>query len=174
MRVTQISSKAFRECQDQAMSSAISSIGWNYPSYKINAPTNWSQRRQDFQSLANALNSNDLQGAQTAFAALQKDSPQLSKLIQNNPNANSANPLATDFQNLSQALSSGDLSSAQAAFAKLQQDLQSVGAGHLRHHHGGGTIQQADAGNGGSQQAIVDSDGDHDGSTGQPSLSIQV
>jgi hypothetical protein len=94
------------------------------------------QRAGDFRALGKALRSGDLQGAQDAFAALQKD-------FQNGSNASTegSQPFsqntqaATDFQALQSALQSGDLSTAQKAFANLKTDLHGVGHAHRGHHH---------------------------------------
>lgn len=51
----------------------VSSLGNS--AYHVNLSNNRAQRQQAFQTLANALNSNDLSGAQSAFAALQKTLP---------------------------------------------------------------------------------------------------
>ena len=76
----------------------------------------WQQRKQDFDNLAKALQSNDLDAAKTAYATLTKNAPAGAA---NNPN----NPLAQ----IGKALQSGDLSGAQQAFSSLR----------THHHHGG-------------------------------------
>lgn len=159
------------------MSTSVSSVGTGYQTYQSSWQTNRQKGQQDFQALATALNSNDLSGAQTAFAALQKDVPGLSGSQQNSQTGNSNNPLTSDFQNLSQALSSGDLSSAQSAFAKLQQDLQTLVGGHRhRHHHGGGggiaaALAAVSSSNTGT---TTDSSADPNGSSSQTTLDIQA
>jgi hypothetical protein len=80
------------------------------------AVANWQQRQQSFQALTSALQSNDLAGAQQAFATLG-----------GNSTSQGNGPLAQ----LGQALKNGDLAGAQQA-AKA---LQSSRAKH--HHHGG-------------------------------------
>lgn len=153
------------------MSSAISSVGSTAQSYGLNAQSNRSKWRQDFQSLADALKNNDLQGAQTAFAALQTDSPRFGQLSQGKSTTATGNPAAADLQNLTQALSQGDLSSAQTAFAQLLQDLQAIGAG--RHHHqGAATNPVSSALSNLNGSSATDSDGDNDGST--PSVNVQA
>ena len=54
---------------------AVSSISSVNSSSAIQStrPSAFKQRNQDFQALSQALGSNDLAGAQSAFAALQKD-----------------------------------------------------------------------------------------------------
>ena len=82
------------------------------------------QIRQDFGQLANALQSGDLSGAQSAYSNLQQ-------LLQSRPgasnaNSNAPNTIQTDFASLGQALQSGDLNQAQSVFAQLQKDLQAA------------------------------------------------
>jgi hypothetical protein len=160
------------------MSTGISSVGTGYQAYQSSWQSNRQKGQQDFQALATALNSNDLSGAQTAFAALQKDVPGLSS--NGNPQgtqaANTNNPLTSDFQNLSQALSSGDLSSAQSAFAKLQQDLQTAVGGHRHHHHhgGGGGMAGATACQSSDAGTNAGSSADQNGSSSQTTLDIQA
>ncbi len=73
------------------------------------------KRRQDFQQLAQALQSGDLGAAQSAYSTLSKDFPNLT--------SNSNSPLAQ----VGKALQSGNLSGAQTAFA-------SIHGGHHHHH----------------------------------------
>jgi hypothetical protein len=83
----------------------------------------WQQRQQNFQALAQALNSGDLTAAKTAYAALTANrSGGGSGSAANNPNS----PLAQ----LGQALQNGDLAGAQTAFSAMR-------SGH--HHHSGAT-----------------------------------
>ncbi len=90
------------------------------------------QIKQDFQQLASALQSGDLQGAQSAYSNIQQ-------VLGNNATSTSSsggsNTLQNDFATLGQALQSGDLTQAQSAFSQLQSDFQagrqsgSAGAG---------------------------------------------
>ena len=73
----------------------------------------WQQRRQDFHNLSQALQSGDLSGAQSAFAAL---SAGRSSQAASHPNSL--------FSQLGQALQGGNLSAAQQAFAQIQQRRQ--------------------------------------------------
>jgi len=94
----------------------------------------------DLAAIGNALQKGDLNGAQTAFATLQKDMQQMRQTqggqqtqgahhhhhhhhggAQNAQNTTS-NPFS-DLAAISSALQNGDLSGAQKAFATLQQDL---------------------------------------------------
>jgi ribosomal protein S20 len=104
--------------------SAVSSNGYDYPSQ-------FSGIRNDVQALEKALNSDDLAGAKTAFAAFQQDVQKVGQ-----PQQSSQNSLQTDLQDLEKALSSGDIDGAKKAFAAFQQDVQNkIGHGHHHHHH---------------------------------------
>jgi hypothetical protein len=94
-----------------------------------------------FKALATALQNGDLSGAQTAFAALQKNRPQRPASAQDKEGTN---PVEQDFNTLQTALQKGDLSAAQQAFSSIQQDFQKMGGarGH-HHHHGGGDATSA-------------------------------
>jgi len=109
----------------------------NYPSPVQN---NFKQRQQDFQNLADALQAGNLQGAQQAFAALQKDcssSPNVTSVTGTSQTGQSS-PLRQDIQTLQSALQANDLAGAQKALTSFQHDLQQVGQAHPhRHHHGG-------------------------------------
>jgi DNA-binding FadR family transcriptional regulator len=108
----------------------------------------------DFNALGQALQSNDPQKAQEAFAKLQQDIQSIQgrhhhhhhhhkasgstqgttgNQTQNGQQGSAQNTFATDFNALGQALQSNDPQKAQEAFAKLQQDIQSVQGRH--HHH---------------------------------------
>jgi DNA-binding FadR family transcriptional regulator len=92
------------------------------------------QRKTDWQSLASALQSGDLTGAQQAFSSLQ------AMQTGGNQGASSTSPISSDFTALGKAIQSGDLNAAQTAFQKLQTDMQTMRA-HHHHHHQGGTTQ---------------------------------
>ena len=96
----------------------------------------FAERRKSMQALNSALQGDDLQAAQSAFATVQKSLPQVST------NVNASSPggqLAAGLQAVGQALQSGDLAGAQKAFAALQQNAQAAKShGHHHHHHGGG------------------------------------
>ena len=126
--------------------SSISSNSDNYQSYLANGSNSLRQQsQQDFNSLAAALQSGDLSGAQNAFASLMQLIPNLSSSTNGqtqsaatSSTSNSSNGTSTvksDFSVLGQALQSGDLTSAQNDFSKLMQDVQSIGRGHHHHHH---------------------------------------
>ncbi|MHB9119606.1 MAG: hypothetical protein ACYC2R_15245 [Burkholderiales bacterium] len=146
---------------------SISSISSGSNPYVQNAQSGASglsdlfkQRKQDFSSLASALKSGDLQGAQQAFASLQQDK----QTIQQSRGAQGAgggdsdgdndgsksgqagaqgigSQRSKDFAALSSALGSGDLQGAQQAFATLQQDIQTSRQGHHHHHQQGAGVQ---------------------------------
>jgi hypothetical protein len=113
--------------------------------------------------LSQALQSGNLQDAQTAFTTLQGDIQQQQGSGQvrhhhhhggNNNSSQSAasaasqqtNPVATAFGALSQALQSGNLSAAQGAFATLQQDLTQQFVGDLASYSGSSGGSSAAAG----------------------------
>jgi hypothetical protein len=128
-------------------------------SYYTPTMSSTSQKQNTFQALqqlSQALQSGNLQGAQSAFATLQSGLPAslggtaasfgatslgaTSATTATSGTSSTSNPIATDMQSLAQALQSGNLSAAQAAFAKLQQDSSSSSQvqGHHHHHHHGG------------------------------------
>jgi len=76
---------------------------------------NWQQRKQDFEALSQALKSNNLDAAKSAYASLAKNAPSGAA---SNPNS----PLAQ----LGKALQSGDINAAQQAFSSMRS-----------HHRGG-------------------------------------
>jgi hypothetical protein len=100
------------------------------------------QKSSDFSSLASALGSNNLTGAQNAFATLQKDA-QSASATQTSSSAtqqtSALQQVKSDAQTLATALGSGNLGAAQQAFATLKQDSATAHAGHHHGgHHGGG------------------------------------
>jgi ribosomal protein S20 len=103
----------------------------------------FAERRKSMQALNSALQGDDLQAAQSAFATVQKSLPQVST----NVNASSSGgQLAAGLQAVGQALQSGDLAGAQKAFAALQQNAQAAkGHGHHHHHGGGGAASTSSA-----------------------------
>jgi len=95
----------------------------------------FAERRKNMQALNSALQGDDLQAAQSAFATVQKSLPAQVGATASSP----AGQLATGLQAVGQALQSGDLAGAQKAFAALQQNAQTAKShGHHHHHHGGG------------------------------------
>lgn len=126
---------------------------------------------QDFKGLANALQSGDLAGAQSAFSTLQSD-------LQNSQTKKSADlldpnsQLGKDFKAIQDALSSGDLKSAQDAFATLKQDFRGT---HRAHGHRQNRVDNdGDGDDGGSNSAVAatDSEGGSSPFTGGSSLNI--
>ena len=127
------------------------------------------QFRQDFQDLASALQSNDLTGAQKAFAALQQlmTNSSAGNQTSTDQQGSGQNPFAADFSALGQALQSknpNSLKDAQAAFAKLQQDMQSV-KGHHHHHHPKATVDT---------QSIAPTTAEANDGTGSGSFNVTV
>ncbi|MES2309538.1 MAG: hypothetical protein V4507_11845 [Verrucomicrobiota bacterium] len=94
----------------------------------------FSQRKQAFDSLTQAINSGDISAAQTAYAQLQKLQNGGSSSQDSHSNDSSKNPGAQDFEALGTALKSGDLNAAKEALTKLQQDIKTKGP-HRGHHH---------------------------------------
>ena len=112
------------------------------------------QRKQDFSQLSQALQNNDLQGAQQAYADLQ--SLQQSQSGSNSNSNSNGSPIQSDFAALGQALSSGNLSQAQSDFSQLQTDIKSAfqtqsgsqgtsgtHRGHHHHHHAEASSQDS-------------------------------
>ena len=90
-------------------------------------------RRQKLDALENALQSGDLESAQTAFAALQPQSAQSASI--GAVGANARNQFASDLQAVGQALKAGDLTGAPQAFALMRQHRL-----HGRHHDAGASV----------------------------------
>ena len=126
--------------------SGISSSSDYYQSYLTNrADSLRQQSKQDLNSLAEALQSNDLSGAQNAFASLLQLFPNSSSSANDQTQSaatssasspiNYASSITGDLNVLGQAIQSGDLTSAQNDLSKLTQDIQSIGKSHHHHHH---------------------------------------
>ena len=125
---------------------SISSITSDPTAFQNYVSNPFQQVRKDFAALKKSLNSNDLQGAQKAFATLQQDMQQVRQTqggqqtqrahhrhhhhhgggAQGTQDATS-NPLS-DLAAIGSALQSNDLQGAQKAFATLQQDLGNAGS----------------------------------------------
>jgi TolA-binding protein len=117
---------------------SISGVSSNNNLYQTNMTSINSQRKQDFQNLASALQSGDLSSAQKAFAQLQQDGPKVGQ-AQSSQNSNQSSGQNNPFQALASALQSGDLSGAQQAFSQLQQSMKS----HHHHHKQGAETSQS-------------------------------
>jgi hypothetical protein len=87
--------------------------------------------KQNMQQLVSSLQSGDLSGAQTAYAALSQSLPG------SNGTNNQNNPFQQGIAAIGAALQSGDLSGAQSALQSLQSQMK--GAHHGHHHHGQGS-----------------------------------
>ena len=83
-----------------------------WASQQSSSAINWQQRHQNFKSLKSALQSNDLAGAQQAFAALSASNPQAA--------SNPSSPLAQ----LGQALQAGNMPAAQQVAQNWQNNQQ--------------------------------------------------
>ena len=104
------------------MGMSISSVANSTGTSATSGASAWQQRAQNFNALSQALQSNNLSAAQSAYSALTANA---SSQIAANPNS----PLAQ----LGQALQSGNLASANQAFGAM-----TAMARHGGHHHGGG------------------------------------
>jgi hypothetical protein len=104
------------------------------------------QLQQDFQSLAGALQSGSLSGAQSAFSSLIQLLPNSSSAVNSQTQTTATSSVSSssngtsstitnDLSALGQAIQSGNLTGAQNDFTKLTQDMQSIGGGHHHHHH---------------------------------------
>lgn len=106
------------------------------------------QVRQDFDELFQAMQANNVAGAQQAYGALQQLLPQnnaATPAATGSPDtAPAASTVAADWASLGQALQSGNMSTAQDAFTKLQSDAATAAQGQHRHHHHGG-VEKAQA-----------------------------
>ena len=148
---------------------SISGVLSSYSAYQPSSTqSNLKQVRQDFQDLAGALQSGDMPGAQTAYAALQQLIQGMQSASQPQGNGNGTqHQFNTDLAAVGKALQSGDVSAAQDAFKKLQQDMQAAGMGHHHHHHAHsaqGASNAVSPPTGSSAAGTTDSDGDNDGS----------
>jgi DNA-binding FadR family transcriptional regulator len=136
---------------------SISGISSTSAVYQTDTATKMAQRKQDFQSLADALQSGNLSDAQKAFAQLQNDGVKTGQTQSSNSQSNSQ---SSPLQALASALQNGDLSGAQQAFTQLQQGMKA----HHHHHNkqGAGSAQA----NSTSQVASSAGSGDGTSSTG--------
>jgi hypothetical protein len=111
---------------------SFSGIGATQSANAAGAASAYKQSASDFKALAQALQSGDLSGAQQAFAALQQDSPWVSRAVAGaTPSGATSDGSASPLQALGKALQSGDIAGAQQAFAAVQQ----ARGGHHGHHH---------------------------------------
>ncbi|HEU5406807.1 MAG TPA: hypothetical protein VFU48_03510 [Nitrospira sp.] len=118
------------------MSTPINNLSSGSP-YQADALNTYQQRRQSFEALAQALQSNDLNAAQQAYASL----------VQNTPGG--AIPPNSPLAQIGQALQSNDLPAAQNAFATLQAGR------HKHHHHHQGNPQPDPSATGSSQTSTT-------------------
>lgn len=135
----------------------ISGVSSSNSIYQTGLTSQMAQRQQDFQSLANALQSGNLADAQKAFAQLQSDGLKTGQTQSSNSQSNSQ---SSPLQALATALQNGDLSGAQQAFSQLQQGMN---AHHHHHHHQGAGSSQT---NSTSQVTSSTGTGDSTSSTG--------
>ena len=143
---------------------SITAVNSSTSLYQTALSPNAKQIKTDFQNLTDAIQSGDVVSAQQAFAALQKDDPQVAAALAQSGQT-SSNPQVGALQSLATALQSGDATAAKTAFATLQQTLKS----HRGHHHQkapAAAVQGASANTGTTTGATngADNDGDDDGS----------
>ena len=109
----------------------------------VSYPANSAQKdvRNAFRQVADAIDHNDLQGAQSAFddlaSLLNGDQQSPSSGSSSSQNANSSSDPANLLSQLGSALQSGDLDQAKDALQNLRQMTLSARY-HRHHHHGGG------------------------------------
>jgi hypothetical protein len=89
----------------------------------------FADRRQKLEALREALDSGDLQAAQSAFAALNVPS---SSDAATAGRSQGQPQFASDLQAIGQALDAGNIDAAKQAFATMRQHRH-----HGGHHHGG-------------------------------------
>jgi len=90
---------------------------------------------QDFQKLAEALQSGNLSAAQQAFTTLSQDISTQTQSVQASSQASNGNsPFATALSQIGSDLQSGNLTGAQQTLSSLEQ----AGPQAHHHHHGGG------------------------------------
>lgn len=118
------------------MSIPINNLSSGSP-YQADGVNTYQQRRQSFEALAQALQSNDLTAAQQAYASLVQSIP------------GGAMTPSSPLVQIGQALQSNDLPSAQNAFSALQA------VRHKHHHHHHGSLQPDTSTTGSSQTSTT-------------------
>ncbi len=109
------------------MSASISSAGSSSGIFQTNP---FRQRANDFQALAKALESGDLEAAKEAFASIQANAPKGPP-----PGEGSGREkIKAGFEALAEALESGNIEDAKAAFETLQKDMKAARAAHGHHN----------------------------------------
>jgi hypothetical protein len=83
---------------------------------------------KDFKALKTALDTNDLNAATQAFAAVQQDFQNIPATIGVQSPLDATTPMGKDFKALGDALKAGNLTAAQQALVAFQQDMFSVSA----------------------------------------------
>jgi hypothetical protein len=94
--------------------SGVSSSNPNLASTDIQ--NQWEQRRQHWQKLEQSLRSGDMDSAQQAFSAIQKDMEKVKQA-----SSSRFQKFEQDMETLQSAVNSGDLQASQQAFAALQK-----------------------------------------------------
>ena len=98
--------------------------------YAQSAQANFQRFQQEFQKLGQDLQSGNLSQAQSDFATIESDNPQVAASSQS-----TANPISAAFTQLSQDLQSGNITAAKQDYSTIQQDLQQKSGVGVRHHH---------------------------------------
>jgi len=111
----------------------VSNVSSTTNPWQTEPPGVFGQRKQDFKSLATALQSGDISSAQSAFATLQNDLKTSQGTAATSPLLDPNTQAGQDFKALQDALKSNDVKAAQDAFKTLKTDLQSARRAH--HHH---------------------------------------
>ncbi|MGO8919016.1 MAG: hypothetical protein ACLQJR_24205 [Stellaceae bacterium] len=137
---------------------SITSVTSSQASFTPPSSQQMTEFKNDFQQLAQAIQSGNLSSAQQAYATL-------SQFISQNPSPGGANgqsnPLTQALSQIGSALQSGNLSGAQSALTSLQQSLQS-------HRPSGGDGRTGDA----VTSATANGSTSTSGSSGTVDLSI--
>jgi hypothetical protein len=118
---------------------SISSVSFGGPVHPtaIGIKNALQKRSTDFSTLSSALGSNNLPGAQSAFATLQQDAQQVPvtpSSAQTPQQASAVQKVKSDAQTLATALSTSNLGAAKSAFASLKQDSANAPIGHHHFH----------------------------------------
>ena len=113
-----------------------------------NNKAHWQQVRNDFQTIAQSLQSGNVQVAQKAYALIQQDQ-------QNGPQPPADSQAAQAFAQLGQALQSGDIAGAQQALSAFQSTIKNArqARGGCGPHGGGVPAVDGDDASGDSDSA---------------------
>ena len=116
----------------------------------VSAISPMGKRSEDFTALQATLQSGNLPGAQSAFAAFLQDVQKTSATAGASSLFAPGTQANRDLQSLGAALHSANLSGAQQAFASLQQDIQSAGGNSAVPPHAHHPLTPAEVANNGA------------------------